>query len=78
MYIRNTPITLDISLHDLAVILDEAGGCMVRSGMHCVHSWFRDKGHEEGSLRASFYFYNTEEEAKTFVDVFSEIHSSMF
>lgn len=64
--------------HDLAIILDEAGGCMVRSGMHCVHSWFLDKGYEEGSLRASFYFYNTEEEAKAFVDIFGEIHASLF
>jgi len=64
--------------HDLAVILDEAGGCMVRSGMHCVHSWFRDRGHLDGSLRASFYFYNTEQEAKTFVDTFQEIHNAMF
>ena len=64
--------------HDLAIILDETSGCMVRSGMHCVHSWFRDKGYSDGSLRASFYFYNTEEEAREFVDAFSEIHSAMF
>ncbi len=64
--------------HDLAVILDEGANCMVRSGMHCVHSWFRSRGHEDGSLRASFYFYNTEEEAKHFVDSFQEIHEALF
>ncbi|HIG04063.1 MAG TPA: aminotransferase class V-fold PLP-dependent enzyme [Candidatus Poseidoniales archaeon] len=64
--------------HDLAVILDEGSNCMVRSGMHCVHSWFRSRGHEDGSLRASFYFYNTEEEAKYFVDSFQEIHTALF
>ena len=45
---------------------------MVRSGQHCVHSWFNSRGIENGSLRASAYFYNTEEEAKLFADTFCE------
>ena len=39
---------------------------------HCVHSWFNNRGHENGSLRASAYFYNTEEEVKLFADTFEE------
>ena len=54
----------DLPSHDIALLLDEAAGVMVRSGQHCVHSWFNDRGHENGSLRASAYFYNTEEDAK--------------
>jgi cysteine desulfurase/selenocysteine lyase len=46
---------------------------MVRSGQHCVHSWFNAKGHVNGSLRASAYMYNTEEEAKLFSDTLEEI-----
>ena len=57
--------------HDIALLLDEVAGVMVRSGQHCVHSWFNDKGYD-GSLRASAYFYNTEEDARRFVDTFSE------
>ena len=57
--------------HDIALLLDEVAGVMVRSGQHCVHSWFNDKGYN-GSLRASAYFYNTEEDARRFVDTFSE------
>ena len=57
--------------HDIALLLDEVAGVMVRSGQHCVHSWFNDRGYN-GSLRASAYFYNTEEDVKRFVDTFSE------
>ena len=57
--------------HDIAILLDEVSGVMVRSGQHCVHSWFNDKGYN-GSLRASAYFYNTEEDVRRFVDTFSE------
>jgi len=58
--------------HDLAILLDEAAGVMVRSGRHCVHSWFEDRGVPGDSLRASAYFYTSEEDAHRFVDVFSE------
>jgi len=59
--------------HDVAILLDEAAGVMVRSGQHCVHSWFDHHGHQQGSLRASAYFYNTEEEVKLFADTLTEI-----
>ena len=62
----------DIPVHDIAILLDEAAGVMVRSGQHCVHSWFNSRGHQNGSLRASAYFYNTEEEARLFAETFSE------
>lgn len=57
--------------HDIALLLDEVAGVMVRSGQHCVHSWFNDRGYN-GSIRASAYFYNTEEDVRRFVDTFSE------
>jgi len=66
-------ILLDnIDAHDIAILLDEAVGVMVRSGMHCVHSWFNDKGLNRGSLRASAYLYNTEEEVRLFADTLVE------
>lgn len=63
----------ELPTHDVALLLDEAAGVMVRSGQHCVHSWFADKGLPQGSLRASAYFYNTEEDVKRFVDTLTEI-----
>ena len=66
-------ILLDnIDAHDIAILLDEAAGVMVRSGMHCVHSWFNDKGLERGSLRASAYLYNTEDEVRLFAETLVE------
>ncbi len=60
--------------HDIAMILDESANVMIRSGMHCVHSWFFSRG-IKGSARASLYLYNTMEEAKVFVDNVKEIIS---
>ena len=57
---------------NIAILLDEAVDVMVRSGMHCVHSWFNSKGIDRGSLRASAYLYNTEEEVKLFADTLVE------
>ena len=59
--------------HDVALLLDEAAGVMVRSGQHCVHSWFADRGHPQGSLRASAYLYNNAEDVRRFVDPLTEI-----
>ncbi len=64
--------------HELAILFDESANVMMRSGMHCVHSWFRKRGYEEGSLRSSFYLYNTEEEVKFVVDTMQEVHAALF
>ena len=63
----------ELPAHDVALLLDEAAGVMVRSGQHCVHSWFADRGHPQGSLRASAYLYNNEEDIRRFVDTLNEI-----
>jgi len=62
-----------LPVHEVALLLDEVAGVMVRSGQHCVHSWFADRNQPEGSLRASAYLYNTEEDVRRFVDTLSEI-----
>jgi cysteine desulfurase/selenocysteine lyase len=50
--------TLDgVDPHDAALFLDEGHHVMVRSGRHCVHSWYAERG-IPGNVRASFYFYN--------------------
>jgi len=62
----------ELPAHDIALLLDEAAGVMVRSGQHCVHSWFNSRGYDNGSLRASAYLYNTEDEARLFAETFAE------
>ncbi|KKT10177.1 MAG: hypothetical protein UV90_C0010G0005 [candidate division WWE3 bacterium GW2011_GWA2_43_24] len=60
--------------HQIALMLDETAKIMVRSGQHCVHSWFQAKN-IPGSVRASVYFYNTMEEAEMFVRELKKIVS---
>lgn len=53
-------------MHQFASLLDEMSSIMIRSGQHCVHSWFNDKK-IKNSARISLYFYNTMEEAEILV-----------
>jgi cysteine desulfurase/selenocysteine lyase len=61
-----------INAHDMITILDESSNIMIRSGAHCVHSWF-NKHKLQGSARISLYFYNTLEEINTFIESFNKI-----
>jgi len=56
-----------VDTHQIALTLDETANIMIRSGQHCVHSWFTS--HQiKGSARVSLYFYNTLKEAEIFVE----------
>lgn len=58
--------------HQIALMLDQMANIEVRSGQHCVHSWFH--AHRlTGSVRVSFYFYNTLDEVHTFLENFHQI-----
>ena len=52
--------------HDAASILD-SHGVAVRSGNHCAQPLFRFMG-ENSVCRASFYFYNTKEDADQLIE----------
>lgn len=58
--------------HEIGTLLDETSNIAVRTGMHCLHSWY-NAHNLEGSVRASLYFYNTAEEAEKFVNKLTEI-----
>jgi len=58
--------------HDVAVFLDEGHDVMVRSGMHCVHSYYARRG-LSGNVRASFYFYNDRSDADRLVNGLREL-----
>ena len=58
--------------HDVALYLDNYANILVRSGMHCVHSWFNERG-IPGSIRASFYLYNNREDAEVFVEAINRL-----
>jgi cysteine desulfurase/selenocysteine lyase len=59
--------------HDVCLLLDQSANIAVRSGRHCVHSWFNAR-EIEATVRASFYFYNTEEEVAAFLAALAKVH----
>ena len=59
-------------MHKFAIMLDEMANISIRSGQHCVHSWFADKK-ILNSARVSLYIYNTIEEAKVFITNLNKI-----
>ena len=60
-----------MNAHEVALMLDNYN-IMVRSGMHCVHSWFNAKG-MKGSARASLYLYNSPEEVDFMIEKMKDI-----
>ncbi|MFZ3015933.1 MAG: cysteine desulfurase [Minisyncoccia bacterium] len=61
-----------MDMHQMAVMLDEMANISIRSGRHCVHSWFESKN-ILNSARVSLYFYNTIEEAEIFINNLTKI-----
>ncbi len=59
--------------HQIALMLSQMN-IAVRSGQHCVHSWFHSHN-IPGSVRISAYFYNTIEEAQEMVQSIVKIVS---
>jgi len=58
--------------HTVAKLLDERGIC-VRSGCHCAQPLAEAMGVPQGTVRASFYIYNTKEDVDALVDALKEV-----
>jgi len=58
--------------HDAAVFLDEGHEVLVRSGMHCAHSYYSRRG-LPGNVRASFYLYNDRTDADRLIGGLREL-----
>lgn len=61
-----------LDIHELAIVLEDEADVCVRAGLHCLDSWFNERG-LEGSCRASLYAYNTMDEVETFLATVEEI-----
>ncbi|MCU0631333.1 MAG: cysteine desulfurase [Methanoregulaceae archaeon] len=59
--------------HDVAHILDEAAGIMVRSGEHCCIPLMRHIGTPEGTVRASLHLYNNADDVERLIETVEEI-----
>ncbi|HLD10595.1 MAG TPA: aminotransferase class V-fold PLP-dependent enzyme [Candidatus Nanoarchaeia archaeon] len=58
--------------HEVAIMLDSINNICVRSGAHCVHSWF-NQHNIKGSVRASMYLYNNLEDMEELVKTVNNI-----
>lgn len=58
--------------HDVALLLDEAVGIMVRSGHQCALPLMKELG-LDGVVRISLYLYNTEEEVETLLTTLNRV-----
>ena len=61
-----------LNSHDIAMMLDNMGSVMIRSGMHCAHPFFVSRN-IDGCARASIYIYNDEKDADRFTDLLIKI-----
>ncbi|WP_245926560.1 aminotransferase class V-fold PLP-dependent enzyme [Methanospirillum lacunae] len=59
--------------HEVAHILDDQYSIIVRSGHHCCMPLMQYLNLPDGTVRASLYLYNTEEEIQTLVEGVREI-----
>lgn len=55
-----------VDMHKFAIMLDEMANVEIRSGQHCVHSWFNAKK-IYNSARVSLSIYNTTEDTEAFI-----------
>lgn len=68
----------DLNPHDVALSLDVSSNIMVRSGFHCAIPLMRELLHRpKGTVRASTYIYNTEEEVEKFLSAVAEISAPL-
>jgi len=65
-----------VNYHEVATILDTSDNIMIRSGRHCVHSWYNSQN-IEGSARASFYLYNTLDEVQVLNESLNKLKKLM-
>jgi cysteine desulfurase/selenocysteine lyase len=59
--------------HEVAMMLDHSSNISVRSGHHCCIPLMRHLGQEHGTVRASVYLYNTEEEIDLLLSALEQI-----
>ncbi|OPY55016.1 MAG: putative cysteine desulfurase 2 [Methanosaeta sp. PtaU1.Bin112] len=59
--------------HEVALMLDQASSICVRSGYHCCIPLMKHLGLKNGTVRASLYLYNTEEDIEKLLTSLEQI-----
>ncbi|MFW9854749.1 MAG: aminotransferase class V-fold PLP-dependent enzyme [Candidatus Thorarchaeota archaeon] len=63
----------EINAHEVAILMDEMFNIFLRSGFHCTHGLHHQLGLNQGTLRPSWYLYNTKNEVNLFLEALAEI-----
>jgi cysteine desulfurase/selenocysteine lyase len=59
--------------HEVALMLDQASNISLRSGHHCCIPLMKHLGLKYGTVRASLYLYNTEDEIEKLLAALEQI-----
>lgn len=62
--------------HEVGMAMDEVGNVAVRTGKHCNHVWFNRRD-LPGSVRATFYVYNNEDDVDRFASTLEEVLTAL-
>jgi len=62
----------ELDSHQVALILDQFG-IAVRSGYHCAQPLHQILGAKQGTARASYYIYNTQEEIDKMIEILKKV-----
>jgi cysteine desulfurase/selenocysteine lyase len=65
----------DVNPHEVSMMLEESANLFLRAGFHCTHAFHHKHGLENGTLRPSFYLYNSEDDVLLFLETLEEILS---
>ncbi len=63
----------EINSHEIAILMDDMYNIALRSGYHCTHGFHHALGLEQGTLRPSWYLYNTIDEIDIFLEALREL-----
>jgi cysteine desulfurase/selenocysteine lyase len=66
-----------VNPHEVAILLDDMYNIFLRSGYHCTHAFHHSLDLDQGTLRPSWYLYNTEEEVYKFLEALREIMDTL-
>jgi cysteine desulfurase/selenocysteine lyase len=62
-----------INPHEVAILMDDMFNIALRSGYHCTHAFHHSLDLDQGTLRPSWYLYNTIDEVNIFLESLGEL-----
>jgi cysteine desulfurase/selenocysteine lyase len=63
----------EVNPHEVAILMDDMYNIALRSGYHCTHAFHHSLELDQGTLRPSWYLYNTIDEVNIFLEALREL-----